>query len=76
MEKDFKFDAYRYEKIEVYSDYIEKYKSDLPEQLAEHILNHLDIVFYQIEDVKMNPYENPNPHMVIEYTVELRNDHR
>ncbi|MCH9739455.1 MAG: hypothetical protein K0U38_01250 [Epsilonproteobacteria bacterium] len=71
MNERFKFDVYKHEKIEVFSDYIEKYKSDNPEDLAEDILHHLNIVFYQIENVKLNPYKNPNPHMVIEYTIEL-----
>lgn len=72
--QDYKFDVYKYEKIEVYSDYIEKYKQDLPKNLAEDILNELNIDYYKVEEAELNPFDNPNPHMLIKYTIELRKD--
>ncbi|MBN2823747.1 MAG: hypothetical protein JXQ76_00365 [Campylobacterales bacterium] len=71
---EYKYDVYKHEKIEVYSDYIEKYKEDLPEELARDILINLDIEFYEIESVKLNPFDNINAHILIEYTVELRKE--
>jgi len=71
---DFKYEAYKFEKIEVYSDYIEKYKDDLTEDLAADILHNLDIDFYEVESAILNfKKDNPNPHMLIEYTVKIAN---
>ena len=71
MSKKFEFYVYKHEKIEVYSEYIKYHEDDPLEYLAEDILDNLDIEYYQIENVQINPYENPNPHMLIEYTIEL-----
>ena len=68
-------EAYKHEKIEVYGEYIEKYKLDSAESLAEDILHELNIDFYDITAATYMPYDNPSAHMLIEYTVQITKDH-
>ncbi len=71
-----KYETYRLEKIEVYCKDIEKFASYSPETLAEEILeDHDDLDVYDIVSIKLNPRDNPHPHMIIEYSVQIRNDH-
>jgi len=66
-------EAYKYEKILIFDKKIEKYKSDVPKDLASDLLYNLDISFYEIEKVEVNPREdNDNPHFIIEYTVKIK----
>ena len=70
-----KLDAYKHGKIEVYGEYTKRYTVHSAEYLAEDILHELDIDFYQIESSTYMPFENPSPHMLIEYTVQITKDH-